>query len=204
VVVERGEMGRGFVVQDKGSALPYHGFRTFLSELAAFSQSEGLIRRPPYHMVSGGFSSLDWMFALECLSGARGPSRFLTGFAVVLAVLVALGDAFGLLISNTDSAAPAGIYRLVSREVRRGELVAACLPRDIARQGLSRGYLRTGPCPGNAEPIGKIAGALPGDIVDIECDWIAVNGRRSAHSAVASPRDSTGRPLAHMAGASTR
>jgi conjugative transfer signal peptidase TraF len=102
---------------------------------------------------------------------------------------------FGVLISNTDSAAPAGIHRVVSHEVKRGELVAACLSFDIEQQGLSRGYLRTAPCVGNAEPVGKIAGALPGDIVDIERDWIAVNGRRIAHSAMAS-RDSAGRPLA--------
>ena len=68
---------------------------------------------------------------------------------------------------------------------------------DIAQQGLSRGYLRTGPCAGNAELVGKIAGALPGDVVDIEPGWIAVNGRRIAHSAVVS-RDSADRPLAHV------
>ena len=195
VVVKRGEMGLGFVEQDKGSAVPYHGFRTFLSKLAAFSESEGANQRPPYHMVSGGFGSLGWMLARRRPGGVREPLEFLAALAVVLAVLIAIGDAFGVLISNTDSAAPAGIFRVVSREVKRGELVAAGLSFDIAQQGLSRGYLRTGPCAGNAEPEGKIAGALPGDIVDIARDWSALNGRRIAHSAAS--RDSAGRHLAH-------
>ena len=147
-------------------------------------------------MVSGGFGSLGWRIALQRLQGARQPLGLLAGLGLFIAVLVALGDAFGLLISNTDSAAPAGVYRVVSREVRRGELVAACLPFDIAQQGLRLGYLRTGPCAGDAEPVGKIAGALPGDIVDIERDSIAVNGHRIAHIAVAL-RDRKGRTLAH-------
>jgi conjugative transfer signal peptidase TraF len=124
----------------------------------------------------------------------RGQLGFLAAFAVILAILVAVGEAFRLLISNTDSAAPSGSYRVVSREVKCDETVAACLPFDIALQGLTRGYLRTGACLGNAEPEGKIAGALPGDKVDIERDWIAVSGRRIPHSAVAS-HDSAGRPL---------
>jgi type IV secretory pathway protease TraF len=193
-VVERGEMGLGFVVQDKGSAVPYHGFRTFLIELAAFSESEGANQRPPYHMVSGGFGTLGWMLALRPPGGARGPLGFLAALAVVVAVLIAIGDAFGVLISNTDSAAPAGIFRVVSHEAKRGELVAACLSFGIAQQALRRGYLRTGPCAGNAEPQGKITGAPPGDIIDIERDWIAVSGRRTAHSAAS--RDSAGQPLA--------
>ena len=146
-------------------------------------------------MVSGGFDSLGWMLALRRPGGARGPLGFLAPLAVVLAVLIAIVDAFGALISNTDSAGPAGLFRVVSHEVKRAELVVACLSFDIAQQGLSREYLRTGPRAGNGEPEGKIAGALPGDIIDIERDWIAVNGRRIAHSAAS--RDSAGRPLAH-------
>ena len=196
-VLQRGRMGCGFVVQDKGSTVPYHGSPTFLSELAAFSESERADQGSPYHMVSAGFGALGWRLALQRLQGARQPFGFHVGLGLFLAVLLAVGNALGLLISNTDSAAPAGIYRMVSLEVRRGDLVAACLPFDIAQQGLSRGYLQTGPCVGSAEPVGKIAGALPGNIIDIERDWIAVNGRRIAHSA-ASSHDSAGRPLTHV------
>jgi len=66
-VVERGRIGREFVEQDKGSAVPYHGSCTFLSELGAFSPSERAIGWPPYHMVSGGFVP-----AWEARASARG------------------------------------------------------------------------------------------------------------------------------------
>ena len=42
----------------------------------------------------------------------------------------------------------------------------------IAQEGLARGYLRTGACSGNAEPVGKIVGALTGDSVEIEPDGL--------------------------------
>ena len=86
---------------------------------------------------------------------------------------------------------------MVGSTFQRGDLVAACLPADIAQAGLIRGYLRTGPCPGNAEPVGKIAAALPGDTVMIERGGVTINGKPIPHSAVA-PHDSKGRPLQHV------
>jgi conjugative transfer signal peptidase TraF len=132
------------------------------------------------------------------LEGARGPIGTMVGIAMATALLVAAGNALGLLISNTGSAAPAGVYRVVSNRFTRGDLVAACLPVAIAQKGVARGYLRTGGCPGGAEPVGKIIGALPGDIVEIEPGWVAVNGVRFSRSGVAA-RDSARRPLAHVA-----
>jgi len=78
-------------------------------------------------MVSGGFGSLRGRLALRRMGAPRGQLGFHAAFAVILAILVAVGEAFGLLFSNTDSAAPFGIYRVVSREVKRDETVAACL-----------------------------------------------------------------------------
>src|SRR5262249_38318438 len=101
VVVERGRMGCGFVVQDKGSAVPHHGSRTFLHELAAFSESEGPDRGSPYHMVSGGFSFLRGRLALRRMGAPRGQLGCHAAFAVILAILEAVGEAFGLPISNT-------------------------------------------------------------------------------------------------------
>ncbi len=122
---------------------------------------------------------------------------------IATALLIAVGNAVGVLISNTDSAAPAGVYRVVAHGIERGELVAACLPIPIAQEGLARGYLRTGTCAGNAEPVGKIVGALPGDSVEIEPGWVAVNGARFARSKVAT-HDSAHRPLPHVAWGSHR
>jgi conjugative transfer signal peptidase TraF len=121
----------------------------------------------------------------------------LTGIVIVGALLIGLGETFGILIANTDSAAPAGVYRVVSDDFHRGDLVAVCLPVAIAQEGLARGYLRTGSCPGNAEPVGKLAGALPGDIVAIAPDGVTVNDTRIPHSPVAS-YDTHGHPLAHV------
>jgi conjugative transfer signal peptidase TraF len=141
--------------------------------------------------------SLAQRLQYQRLEGARGPIAAMAGIAIVAALLIAVGNAFGVLISNTDSAAPAGVYRIVGHEIERGELVAACLPIHIAEEGLTHGYLRTGACAGSAEPVGKVAGALPGDIVEIERGWVAVNGVRFKRSAVAT-HDSAGRPLTHI------
>jgi conjugative transfer signal peptidase TraF len=121
------------------------------------------------------------------------------GVMIVLAVwvLIGLGKAFGILIANTDSAAPAGVYQVVSSTFHRGDLVAACLPPDIAQAGLARGYLSTGPCAGDAEPVGKIAAALPGDTVAIKRGGVTINGKAIPHSVVAL-HDSKGRPLPHV------
>ena len=141
--------------------------------------------------------SLRWRVENRRLQAARGAGQLLGALAVAAALLIGLGDALGILISNTDSAAPAGVYRVVGHDVERGDLVAACLPIAVARQGLARGYLRTGGCPGNTEPVDKLIGAISGDVVNIEPRWVAVNGVRFANSATAS-HDSAGRPLAHI------
>ncbi len=118
---------------------------------------------------------------------------------IALAGPVALGRLFGLRITLTDSAAPAGIYRLIKGvPVGRGELVAVCVPAAIARSGLARGYLREGDCPAGAEPVAKVIGALPGDVVEVEPSWVAVDGVKFADSRAAA-RDSAERALDHVA-----
>jgi conjugative transfer signal peptidase TraF len=114
-----------------------------------------------------------------------------------MGVLITAGRFFRLRIILTDSAAPAGIYRLNAVPVRRGALAAACLPAAIARTGLARGYLSEGDCPAGAEPVAKVIGALPGDEVQIEQGFVAVNGVKFPNSQTAQ-RDSAGRPLAHV------
>ena len=151
-----------------------------------------------YSTAENPVGSLAHRHHLQRLEGVRRRIAAMAGIAIAAALLIGLGDSFGLLISNTDSAAPAGVYRVVSAEFKRGDLVAACLPMAIAQEGLARSYLRTGSCAGNAEPVGKVVGALPGDVVEIEPGWVAVNGVRFARSATAL-HDSAGRPLEHFA-----
>jgi conjugative transfer signal peptidase TraF len=142
--------------------------------------------------------SLAQRIRFEQLKATRQAGAALAGLVFAAAFLIAVGKTFGILISNTDSAAPAAVYRVVAGDFRRGDLVAACLPIAIAQAGLARGYLRTGPCAGNAEPVGKVAAALPGDLVEIEPAWVAINGRRVARSQSAI-QDSAGRELPHVA-----
>jgi conjugative transfer signal peptidase TraF len=151
-----------------------------------------------YSTAENASGSLTQRVHFQQLEVTRGPIATMAAIAFAAAVLIAAANGFGILISNTDSAAPAGVYRIVGREIERGDLVAACLPIAVAQVGLARGYLRTGGCPGDAEPVDKIAGAIAGDTVDIEPDWVAVNGVRFAHSATVSG-DSAGQSLEHVA-----
>jgi conjugative transfer signal peptidase TraF len=117
---------------------------------------------------------------------------------IALAAPVALGQLFRLRITLTDSAAPAGIYRVVRGvPLVRGALVAACLPAAIAPTGLTRGYLHEGDCPAGAEPVAKVIGAFAGDVVELEPGWVAVNGVKFSNSRTAA-RDSAGRSLSHV------
>ena len=156
-----------------------------------------------YSTAENPAGSLAQRIHFQRLEAARGPIGAMAGIVIASSLLIAVGNAFGVLISNTDSAAPAGVYHVVSSKFRRGDLIAGCLPIAIAQEGLARGYLRTGACAGNAEPVGKIVGALPGDIVEIEPGWVAVNDVRFKRSAVAA-HDSAGRRLAHVAWGSHR
>ncbi len=113
-----------------------------------------------------------------------------------MAIPAVLGRFFQLRITLTDSSAPAGIYRLIAAPAGRETLVAACLPAAIARAGLARGYLRPGDCPAGAEPVAKVIGALPGDLVELAPGRVAVNGVSFANSRTAA-YDSAGRPLPH-------
>ena len=151
----------------------------------------------PYRTADWVPGSPAFWLRIGRLDATRELTAIGVGIFVAAWALIGLGKAFDILVVNTDSAAPAGVYRVTSASFHRGDLVAACLPVAIAQVGLKRGYLRTGPCAGNAEPVGKVAGALPGDTIVIERDGVTINGRRIPHSAIAS-RDSLGRPLAHV------
>src|SRR5271170_1111815 len=126
------------------------------------------------------------------------PASVVTSVLVAAVATAIAFERFDLRIALTDSATPAGIYQMRPlSSFSRGELVAACLPSDIAHFAVSRGYLSVSPiseCPDHAAPIGKLLLALPGDQVEIGPDFIAINGQRFARSATAQ-RDGSGRRL---------
>jgi conjugative transfer signal peptidase TraF len=190
--------GHGFVEQDKGTCGTVRHFRQIAQRTRGLFPGETAMSWIPYRTADSIPGSPAFWLGVRQLEAGGQLLSILTGLVIAGALLIWVGEAFGILVANTDSAAPAGVYRIASGSFRRGDLVAACLPVVIARQGLVRGYLRTGACPGDAEPVGKIVGALPGDTVAIERDGVAINGVRIRHSAVTA-RDSAGRPLPHVA-----
>ncbi|MDQ2696387.1 MAG: conjugative transfer signal peptidase TraF [Pseudomonadota bacterium] len=113
--------------------------------------------------------------------------------AAAVGVFVGTFYALGLRINATESL-PLGIYRTTAGPVARGTLVAACLPENLARAGLERGWLRPGDCPGDVAPVLKEVVALPGDFVMVSDEGLIVNGGRIPRTARVAA-DSAGRPV---------
>jgi conjugative transfer signal peptidase TraF len=186
------------VRQDKGSeslrpAMP--GLRCFPYDFrASHSDTTELVVTPR-----------GWVTLTRAISGPLQDSSqrtqpILSAITALIAgaiLLVLAGRVLHLRIMLTDSSAAAGIYRVTDFPPARGELVAACLPFAIARQGLTRGYLQRGDCPAEAEPVAKVVGAIAGDVVEVEPGWVAVNGVKFSNSRMAA-RDSANRSLAHV------
>ena len=115
----------------------------------------------------------------------------------------AFGTAAGVLTREvsseepvTDSGLPAVPSTVKARtlEVKRGELVLACLETRMARFGYERGYLTAGKCPGGIAPVGKYVAAVTGDKIDYNCQGVLVNDRLISNTASVK-RDGAGRPM---------
>ena len=198
-VVREWGKGRSFVEQDKASAVQCRRSAAFSNIRTAFPLLQGSWSCQRHSTAKSTSGLVVPRLQAERFRHARRPLLAMLGPVIAVALLVALGRLFGLRISLTDSAAPAGIYRLVSGiPAYRGELVGACLPASIEQKGLARGYLSKGDCPGGAEPVAKTIGALPGDVLEVQPGWVSVDGRVFAGSVVAA-RDSINRPLPHVA-----
>jgi conjugative transfer signal peptidase TraF len=186
------------VRQDKGNGSLWPVGPCFAFALRPFSEGH-------YDTPEVIVTRAEWVTVTRAICGglSGGWSRtrrvlFVMVTVIAGAVLPGLAGRFlHLRIMLTDSSAAAGIYRVTDSPAARGALVAVCLPPSIARQGLARGYLQPGDCPAGAEPVAKIIGALPGDVVELESGWIAVNGVKFPNSRTA-PRDSADRPLPHV------
>lgn len=96
----------------------------------------------------------------------------------------------------TDSGLPALPSTVKARtlEVKRGELVLACLETRMARFGYERGYITAGKCPGGIAPVGKYVAAVSGDKIDYNCQGVLVNDRLISNTASVR-RDGAGRPM---------
>jgi len=190
--------GRSFVEQDKASAVQCRRSSVFSKLLTAFPPLESILVGQLYSTAKIASERVVPRPHFEHFRHARRPILAMLGPVIAVAFLVMLGRFLGLRISLTDSAAPAGIYRLASGiPAYRGELVCACLPASIAQEGIASGYLQKGDCPSGVEPVAKIAGALSGDVLEVQPGWVSIDGQVFANSAVAA-RDSIGRRLPHV------
>src|ERR1700730_2890688 len=100
--------------------------------------------------------------------------RFALIYAVI-AMFVAIVLIIGLRLNFTASM-PLGIYRIdhvAPSAMQRGMLVAVCAPLGAAELGRRRGYLGTGPCSGDSEPLLKTVAAVAGDTVAIASDGVS-------------------------------
>ena len=198
------EKARGSVSvvgQDKSSVSLRFTPRLFRCDLRLSACNEGITRSPLHNVThvirhnvaaSGGDVSCCWS-----RRQLYGPVAGLAITAVSAVFLTVAANILHLRITLTDSAAPAGVYRVIDSPPARGLLVESCLPVAIARQGLARGYLQKGDCPAGAEPVAKMIGAVPGDVVELQPGWVAVNGVKFPNSRTAA-RDSADRSLTHV------
>lgn len=98
---------------------------------------------------------------------------------------------------NWTFSAPVGVYRELPGPSRRGDLALLCLPSGIEGLGRARRYLSAGTCGHGSSPVLKQVVALPGDEVEVQQNFFAVNGRMLDRSELREV-DSFGRPLAHV------
>jgi len=190
--------GRSFVEQDKGSTVLYSRFAIFRRNLAAFPPLRSIRRGLLYSTVDRASGSVDSKPQFSVRGHAAKVIWKAAEASLAIAFIVSVARIFGLRISLTDSAAAPGIYRVVPGvPIHDGELIAACLPASISGDGLSRGYLKPGDCPSGAEPVAKVIGALPGEVVEVLPSSVSVDGNTFTNSATAT-RDSKGRALSHV------
>lgn len=116
------------------------------------------------------------------------------GLAVLLAGATS-GERAPWLLWNASGSVPYGLYLRLGRPAEVGDLVAACLPEDIACFARERGYLLSGSlCPGGATPVVKRLAARFGAWVEVAEGTISIDGTSWPGGAVRSA-DSQGRPM---------
>lgn len=99
-------------------------------------------------------------------------------FAGLVGVFLLIAEPFldggPLLVLNGSASAPLGLYRMLDRGIRRGDLVLVRPPKCIANLIAERGYL-----PPSVPLIKRVVG-LPGDKVCRETATVSVNGKLAA------------------------
>jgi conjugative transfer signal peptidase TraF len=95
---------------------------------------------------------------------------------------------------------PLGLYfvpRWAAPAVHRGDLVVGCLPAELERLGVQRGYLVSGRCEGGGAAVVKRAVALAGSRYEVRSDGVFADKERVAGGP--RRRDHAGRELSVVA-----
>jgi len=120
------------------------------------------------------------------------------GVGIVLAGMLAHGAGWRI---NATASLPRGLWRTVGKPgaLRVGDVVTFCPPLTAPiRLARARGYLGSGACPADLEPMLKPVVALASDRVAVSGVGVSVNGRLVPRSAPLAA-DSAGRPLPVLA-----
>lgn len=126
----------------------------------------------------------------------RAPLKRLRVPLLVMALLalIFISMSYYHIQINPTGSLPIGLYQQQpTHQIHRGDIVAACLPKAIAKFSVERGYLSQGHCPGGALPVLKDVIAVPGDTVVLSQHAITVNGK--AFLAPRATQDGSHRPI---------
>jgi conjugative transfer signal peptidase TraF len=99
---------------------------------------------------------------------------------------------FGVLINITPSM-ELGFYRKSMSHIKRGDIIAFCLPDPYKTLGLSKHYIQEGKKCEGADPLIKLVIAVPGDHVTLAKNYIEVNANKYFYATFSD--DSEGRSL---------
>jgi conjugative transfer signal peptidase TraF len=99
---------------------------------------------------------------------------------------------------NWTGSMPLGLWRAdaADQTIRRGDVVLVCLPDNVSKLALERGYIGGGDCDGAAVLLKRV-GAVPGDQVEVSPDGLSVNDALIPNTSPVS-LDPSGRALPEL------
>lgn len=127
---------------------------------------------------------------------------FLWPSLILLLAFLTMRFLFGLSVMvNISDSEPFGLYLLdlsSSQQIRRGDLVAACIPLDFASLAFRRTYLKaSSTCPGHVIPVLKRVYGVPGDRVVLGKNGTVINGQTIPNTRRLAV-DTSGHPVPHV------